>query len=182
MDESPKDAKLVQTILKSMGVQHFEPRVVQQFLDFWYRYLVEVLQDAQLYSDHAGKSVIDSEDVKLAIQSRLNFSFSQPPPRETLLELARIRNTVPLPKAISGPGIALPPEQDTLIAQNYQLAIPTKSASEAVEEMEFENEGENQKLPITADKAGRSVPEPQNTDQDGTRRVAFSLTGKRLRS
>ena len=80
----PKDAKLVKSILRSMGVKQHEPRVVHQFLDFWYRYVVEVLGDAQLYSEHAGKPSIDSDDLKLAIQARISggLSFSQPPPRE----------------------------------------------------------------------------------------------------
>lgn len=81
-DDLPRDAKLVRSIMRSMGVQHHEPRVVNQFLDLWYRYVVDVLGDAQTYSEHAGKVAIDCDDVKLAIQSRVNFSFSQPPPRE----------------------------------------------------------------------------------------------------
>lgn len=181
-DDLPRDAKLVKTILTSMGVQDYEPRVVHQFLDFWYRYVVEVLGDAQVYSAHAGKSVIDCEDVKLAIQSRVNFSFSQPPPRETLLELARIRNSIPLPKAISGPGIALPPEQDTLIALNYQLAVPTRSGNQIEEEMEVDDDGENQQIPSTTDKSGVPVPISQNAEFDGTRKVTFSLAAKRPRT
>ncbi|XP_056846945.1 transcription initiation factor TFIID subunit 9-like [Raphanus sativus] len=44
----------------------------------------------------------------LAIQSEVSFSFSQPPTREVLLELAATRNLIPLPKS----GVPLPPEQD----------------------------------------------------------------------
>jgi len=81
-EDLPRDAKIVKTLLKSMGVDDYEPRVVQQFLELWYRYVVDVLTDAQVYSEHAGKASIDSDDIKLAIQSKVNFSFSQPPPRE----------------------------------------------------------------------------------------------------
>lgn len=80
----PKDAKIVKELLKSMSVDDYEPRVVNQFLELWYRYVVDVLTDAHVYSEHAGKSTIDSDDVKLAIQSKVNFSFSQPPPREVI--------------------------------------------------------------------------------------------------
>ncbi|KAK1301439.1 hypothetical protein QJS10_CPB12g01785 [Acorus calamus] len=119
----PRDARVVKELLKSMGVTEYEPRVVHQFLEVWYRYVSDVLSDAQVYSEHAGKTSMDPDDLKLAIQSKLNFSFSQPPPREVLLELARNRNKIPLPKSIGGPGIPLPPEQDTLISPNYQLAF-----------------------------------------------------------
>ncbi|KAK7388038.1 hypothetical protein VNO78_22839 [Psophocarpus tetragonolobus] len=134
----PRDAKIVKSLLKSMGVEDYEPRVIHKFLELWYRYVVDVLTDAQVYSEHAGKPSIDCDDVKLAIQSKVNFSFSQPPPREVLLELAQNRNKIPLPKTIAGPGIPLPPDQDTLISPNYQFAIPNKRAAEPLEEREDE--------------------------------------------
>ncbi|KAK9066927.1 hypothetical protein SSX86_014251 [Deinandra increscens subsp. villosa] len=173
-DDLPRDAKIVKTLLKSMGVENYEPRVVHQFLELWYRYVVDVLTDAQVYSEHAGKPTIDSDDVKLAIQSKVNFSFSQPPPREVLLELARERNKIPLPRSLGGPGMALPPESDTLISPNYQLAISRKRTNEAVEETEEDEE------------AGDSKPnqsQEQRTDlpQNTTQPVSFSVGPKRAR-
>ncbi|PNX55962.1 transcription initiation factor TFIID subunit 9-like protein [Trifolium pratense] len=78
----PRDAKILKNLLKSMGVEDHEPCVINKFLELWYRYVVDVLTDAQDYSEHAGKSTIDCDDVKLAVQSKVNSSFSQPPPRE----------------------------------------------------------------------------------------------------
>ncbi|KAJ8423418.1 hypothetical protein Cgig2_032668 [Carnegiea gigantea] len=200
-EDLPRDAKIVKSLLKSMGVEEYEPRVVHQFLELWYRYVVDVLTDAQVYSEHAGKSTIDSDDIKLAIQSKVNFSFSQPPPREVfvstfatgensvhallsyslhnnipggtlvLLELARNRNKTPLPKSVGGPGIPLPPEEDTLISPNYQLVIPKKQPSQAPEETEEEEE---------AAAAPSSSQEPK-TDmlQSTPQRVSFPLGAKR---
>ena len=45
-------------------------------------YASEVLEDAMVYSEHAGRGEVNAEDVKLAVQSRVSFSFAQPPPRE----------------------------------------------------------------------------------------------------
>ncbi|KVH92422.1 Histone-fold [Cynara cardunculus var. scolymus] len=147
-EKLPRDAKIVKTLLKSMGVENYEPRVVHQFLELWYRYVVDVLTDAQVYSEHAGKSSIDSDDVKLAIQ-----------------------NKIPLPKSIAGPGMALPPEPDTLINPNYQLVILKKRTSEAVEETEEEEE------------ASESKSQDQRTDvpQTTPQRVSFPLGPKRAR-
>ncbi|XP_034896145.1 transcription initiation factor TFIID subunit 9 [Populus alba] len=166
-EDMPRDAKIVKSLLKSMGVEDYEPRVVHQFLELWYRYVVDVLTDAQVYSEHANKTAIDCDDVKLAIQSKVNFSFSQPPPREVLLELARTRNKIPLPKSIAGPGIPLPPEQDTLISPNYQLAIPKKRTAQAIEETEEDEES-----------ADPNQSQEQKTDppQLTPQRVSFPLT------
>lgn len=94
-EDMPKDGKIVQELLRSMNVEDYEPRVVHQFLQLWYRYVADVLTDAQMYSEHAEKSTIDSDDVKLAIQSKVNFSFSQPPPRE-VINLADHYSSIPL--------------------------------------------------------------------------------------
>ncbi|XP_022715272.1 transcription initiation factor TFIID subunit 9-like [Durio zibethinus] len=166
-EDLPRDAKIVKSLLKSMGVEDYEPRVIHQFLELWYRYVVDVLTDAQVYSEHAGKQTIDCDDVKLAIQSKVNFSFSQPPPREVLLELARNRNKVPLPKAIPGPGIPLPPEQDTLISTNYQFAIPKKQPAQAMEETE---EDEESVEPNPSQEQKADMPHPTS------QRVSFPLT------
>ena len=82
--DEPRDARVVRELLRSMGLGEgeYEPRVVHQFLDLAYRYVGDVLGDAQVYADHAGKAQIDADDVSLAIQAKVNFSFSQPPPRE----------------------------------------------------------------------------------------------------
>ncbi|KAK6914691.1 Transcription initiation factor TAFII31 [Dillenia turbinata] len=167
-EDMPRDAKIVKSLLKSMGVEEYEPRVIHQFLELWYRYVVDVLTDAQVYSEHAGKTTIDYDDIKLASQSKANFSFSQPPPREVLLELARNRNKIPLPKSIAGPGIPLPPEQDTLISPNYQLAIPRKQPAPAVEETEDEEMAEP------------NPPQEQRTElpQQTPQRVSFQLGPK----
>ncbi|XP_020223344.1 transcription initiation factor TFIID subunit 9 [Cajanus cajan] len=164
----PRDAKIVKCLMKSMGVEDYEPHVVHKFLELWYRYVVDVLTDAQVYSEHAGRTEIDCDDVKLAIQSKLNFSFSQPPPREVLLELAHNRNKIPLPKSIAGLGIPLPPDQDTLISPNYMFAIPNKMPSEPMEETEDEeatipNTSQEEKIDMQLD--------PSQTDQ----RVSFPL-------
>uniref|UniRef100_A0A2P2JF94 Transcription initiation factor TFIID subunit 9 n=1 Tax=Rhizophora mucronata TaxID=61149 RepID=A0A2P2JF94_RHIMU len=165
-EELPRDAKLVKSLLRSMGVEDYEPRVIHQFLELWYRYVADVLTDAQVYSEHAGKAAIDCDDVRLAVQSKVNFSFSQPPPREVLLELARNRNKIPLPKTTPGPSIPLPPEQDTLISPNYQLVIPMKQAGQA-EEMEEDEESADPK----------PSQEPKTDVQQHTpQRVSFPLT------
>lgn len=163
----PRDAKIVQSLLKSMGVEEYEPRVINKFLELWYRYVVDVLTDAQVYSEHAGKPAIDVDDVKLAIQSQVNFSFSQPPPREVLLELAQNRNKIPLPKSIAGPGFPLPPDQDTLIAPNYQFAIPNKRSVEPMEETEDEEVPNADPNPSQEEKA--------DAQQNPHQRVSFPL-------
>lgn len=88
---------------------------------------------------------------------------------QVLLELARNRNKIPLPKTLAGPGIPLPPEQDTLISPNYQLAIPKKQLAQAVEETEEDEETAD---PKSSQEPKTDGPPAQHTPQ----RVSFPLT------
>ena len=127
--ELPRDARLMGQILKSMGVEEYQPRVINQLLEFMYRYVSEVLQDALLYSEHANRPELTVEDVQLAVQSRVNGSFTQPPPRELLLELAKEKNIVPLPPIPTRLGVLLPPEDYCLTQSTYQIEARSKVAA-----------------------------------------------------
>ncbi|CAI5475437.1 unnamed protein product [Closterium sp. Yama58-4] len=95
-----------------------------QLLEFAYRYMTDVLGEARVYAEHAGHTALEVDDVRLAVQAKVSTSFSQPPPREVLMELARARNAVPIPP-IAGSGLfALPPEAECLLQPNVQIAVP----------------------------------------------------------
>ena len=87
-----------------------------------------ILDDAKIYSSHAKKATVDADDVRLAIQCRADQSFTSPPPRDFLLDIARQRNQTPLPliKPYSGP--RLPPDRYCLTAPNYRLKSLQKKA------------------------------------------------------
>ena len=82
----PRDARLIAVILASMGVSDVEPAVLLQLLEFAHRYTYDVLSDALVYSDHANSrqagTNLSLEDVNLAIQTRVNHSFTQPPEKD----------------------------------------------------------------------------------------------------
>ena len=48
-------------------------------------YITSVLEDAKVYSEHAHKKEVDVSDVKLAVQNRMDHSFTTPPPRDVRL-------------------------------------------------------------------------------------------------
>eukprot|EP00736_Rhodelphis_marinus_P005846 Rmarinus@m.29646 len=131
LDDKPLDAIVVEKILKSMGVNQYEPGVVPQLLEFIHRYTAEILEDAQVYADHASREAIDAEDLKLAVSSRVNFSFAQPPPQDLLTELSMEKNQIPLPFASDkAPGLRLPPLEYQLTTPNYQAPAHLRPSKE----------------------------------------------------
>lgn len=107
----PKDAQVIMTIMKEVGITDYEPRVVNQLLEFTYRYVTSVLDDARVFATHSKKKTIDLEDVRLAVQMQLEKSFTSPPPREVLLEISRVKNVNPLPMIKPHCGLRLPPDR-----------------------------------------------------------------------
>lgn len=56
-------------------------------------YITGVLEDAQVYSGHAGKKELDVSDVRLAVQTRVDHSFTSPPPRDVCTIHSRLSHT-----------------------------------------------------------------------------------------
>ncbi|KAF7727624.1 Transcription initiation factor TFIID subunit 9B [Apophysomyces ossiformis] len=117
----PRDARIISLILQSLGVEDYDPKVVHQLLEFAHRYTTDVFQDALVYGEHANKTDLDLEDIQLAIQGRVNHSFTTPPPKEFLLELAQEKNKAPLPLIPEKYGIRLPPEKYCLTGLNFAI-------------------------------------------------------------
>lgn len=82
----------------------------------------------RVYANHSKKKGIDLEDVKLASTMLLDKSFTGPPPREVLLEVAKQKNTQPLPTIKPHSGIRLPPDRHCLLAANYKLRAASSQA------------------------------------------------------
>ncbi|KAK3913882.1 Transcription initiation factor TFIID subunit 9 [Frankliniella fusca] len=127
----PKDAQVIMSMLKDMGVQDYEQRVLNQLLEFTYRYVTCILDDSRVYATHAKKKTIDLDDVKLAVNMQLDRSFTTPPPREILLEVARSKNSQPLPVVKPSCGIRLPPDRYCLSSVNYKLRNNKKAPASA---------------------------------------------------
>ncbi|KAK3095124.1 hypothetical protein FSP39_010616 [Pinctada imbricata] len=119
---SPRDAQVMGAILKDLGVADYEPRLINQMLEFVYRYVTDVLDDAKVYSNHASKKSIDTEDVKLAVQCRMDHSFTTPPPKDLLMEVSKHKNGQVLPLIKPYTGLRLPPDRYCLSSTNYKLA------------------------------------------------------------
>lgn len=67
---------------RELGVDEFENRVINQLLEFTYRYVTCILDDAKVFANHAKKKIIDVEDVKLASTMLLDKAFTGPPPKD----------------------------------------------------------------------------------------------------
>ncbi|XP_063977733.1 transcription initiation factor TFIID subunit 9 isoform X2 [Diachasmimorpha longicaudata] len=125
----PKDAQVIMSIMKDMGITDYEPKVINQLLEFTYRYITCILDDSKIYANHAKKKFIDLEDVRLAVKMQLDRTFTNPPPRDVLLDVAKSKNNIPLPFVKPNNGLRLPPDRYCLNSANYRVKSFTKKQS-----------------------------------------------------
>ncbi|GFW90488.1 hypothetical protein TNCV_2839351, partial [Trichonephila clavipes] len=117
----PKDAQVVAEILKELGIEEYEDRVLDHMLEFTNKYVSSVILDAQVISNHSNKETIDSTDVALAISHHQNKTFTSPPGKELTASMAKHKNSLPLPQIKSGAVSRLPPDRYSLTACNYRM-------------------------------------------------------------
>ncbi|XP_026477872.1 transcription initiation factor TFIID subunit 9-like [Ctenocephalides felis] len=127
-----------------MGISEYEPRVINQLLEFTYRYVTCILDDARVYanhSNHQNKKSIDLKDEKLAVQMIAERAFTTPLPRETLIEMARSKNSTPLPLVKPHCGLRLPPDRYCLSSCNFKLRTNVLNTKKAKSEARNINKG-----------------------------------------
>ncbi|CAH1973972.1 unnamed protein product [Acanthoscelides obtectus] len=117
----PKDGQVIIAIMKEMGIKEYEPKTVVQLTEFVYRYATSILEEARMYANNSKKRFLDVDDVRLALQLTSESTFTTPPPREVLLELAHTKNYSALPPVKPHCGLRLPPDRYCLSSCNYTL-------------------------------------------------------------
>lgn len=80
----PPTARSIALLLASTPtVQDAQPGVLHQLLEFSHRYTTQVLSDALVYAEHAGRpGKIEMDDVALAVQARVGWEFGGRVPKE----------------------------------------------------------------------------------------------------
>lgn len=80
----PPAARAIALLLASTPtVQDAQPGVLHQLLEFSHRYTVQVLSDALVYAEHAGRpNKVEMDDVTLAAQARVGWEFGGRVPKE----------------------------------------------------------------------------------------------------
>ncbi|XP_033340759.1 TBP-associated factor 9 isoform X2 [Megalopta genalis] len=155
----PKDAQVIMSIMKDMGITDYEPKVINQLLEFTYRYVTCILDDSRIYANHAKKKFIDLDDVRLAVKMQLERTFTNPPPRDVLLDVARAKNNIPLPFVKPSNGLRLPPDRYCLNATNYKLRnAPKKGVGKQLHSLVGNNvQGSQSKIKVEGNKTGLSI-------------------------
>lgn len=116
---APRDAKVISIILRSLGIEECEPKVIVQLLEFAYKYSCDVLEDALLYAKLCERDSIGNKDIKLALQTKVGKHFVPAPPKTLLQMTADQVNSKPLSIADSENLIRAPNINSGLFSMEY---------------------------------------------------------------
>ena len=121
-ENEPKDIKMIKRLLKEEGVDEYDDAIVSHLLEFYHRYSIDTIKQAQDLQQHDNKQRnIEGKDVKLAIHMQRDKMFVNPPLWEYTSSLSSSINSIPLPAIPNRYGILLPPEKYTLTSTNFQI-------------------------------------------------------------
>lgn len=67
---------------KVIKVNHKSELSQNDICELFPGYVTDVLDDAKVYSNHAYRKSIDADDIKLAVQMKMDHSFTTPPPKD----------------------------------------------------------------------------------------------------
>ena len=83
----PPTARAIALLLSSTPTVHdAQPGVLHQLLEFSHRYTAQILSDALVYAEHAGRpGKVEMEDITLAVQARVGWEFGGRVPKEVRL-------------------------------------------------------------------------------------------------
>ncbi|POW20314.1 hypothetical protein PSHT_03643 [Puccinia striiformis] len=133
---TPRDARIIALLLASMGVESASEGVVRVLMDLIDKRAalihskikaIRSISFLMLWSmpntlEEPMPHGPDVEDVRLAVQAKVEHSMSGPMSKEFLLTLADNLNRTALPPIPERYGIRLPPEKDRLTAPNFDIA------------------------------------------------------------
>ncbi|KAI5148565.1 hypothetical protein ENBRE01_0403 [Enteropsectra breve] len=118
---APRDAKVISVILRSLGIEECEPKVITQLLEFVYKYSTDIMMDADLFSKHCGRESISAADIKLSLQSKVGKYFLPAPPRSFLQASADYVNSKPLTMPDSENLLRTPVPSMSVSSMEYEI-------------------------------------------------------------
>ena len=123
MSQQPTNIlELMKQLLAHMGITDYEPAVPHMLVELFYRHVTDVLKVARSSSQRKGKgSEVDEDDLKFAIQLMLDQSRQSNPNISMMQKNAEKINSQKMPSIPDVQEVVKPPEEISLLADNYQV-------------------------------------------------------------
>ena len=88
---------MFESILKAMGIEQYDPQVVEALSEYTRRFTSEILCDAKDYATHAGHPELGADDIKLAMKLHDSRTNAIDPRLKFIYDAHEAINSKPLP-------------------------------------------------------------------------------------
>ncbi len=117
----PKDILTLRKIFDSLGIEEYEKNTLNFMSEFLNTYITDLLNDSKKNMLLANRNKINIEDVKLAVNLKQNILYKNKLNVEDLKILANSVNKIELPGIPDTPNILMPPTDNSLLKNNFQI-------------------------------------------------------------
>ena len=117
----PKDILTLRKIFDSLGIEEYEKNTLNFMSEFLNTYITDLLNDSKKNMLLANRNKINIEDVKLAVKLKQNILYKNKLNVEDLKILANSVNKIELPGIPDTPNILMPPTDNSLLKNNFQI-------------------------------------------------------------
>lgn len=118
---SPKDITIIKKMFDSLGIEEYEKNTLNYMSEFINSYIVDILKESKKYMILSKREKINKEDVELAVKNKQNLMYQNRPDVSRMKTLASQVNSIPLPFIPDSPNILMPPIENNLLRNNFQI-------------------------------------------------------------
>jgi hypothetical protein len=115
----PREVTALRTLLES-SFKEYDDDALLILTEFYDNFINQVLEQAKFYSE-GGR--LTEEDARAAVDVVRRVDSNRPLPRDAIKTLALHKNRAKLPSLPERHTYLLPPEEQCLLAKNYQVVL-----------------------------------------------------------
>ena len=118
---APKDITIIRKMFDSLGIEEYEKNTLNYMSEFINSYIIDILKESKKNMILSNREKINIEDVELAVKTKQNLMYQNHTPISRMKELAEKVNSIPLPLIPETPNVLMPPLENNLLRNNFQI-------------------------------------------------------------
>lgn len=118
---SPKDITIIRKMFDSLGIEEYEKNTLNYMSEFINSYIIDILKESKKNMILLNRQKINIEDVELAVRKKQLLMYQNRSSVSKMKELAEKVNSIPLPQIPETPNVLMPPMENNLLRNNFQI-------------------------------------------------------------
>ena len=118
---APKDITIIRKMFDSLGIEEYEKNTLNYMSEFINSYIIDILKESKKNMILSNREKINIEDVELAVKKKQFLMYQNRCSVSKMKDLAEKVNSIPLPQIPDIPNVLMPPMENNLLRNNFQI-------------------------------------------------------------